>query len=72
MSYSGEKNIKVSVRGVGNTNRNLREILTRVVDEIGGEVGGHETACGATILKENEDEFIKLLKKNFEVEIIKI
>lgn len=72
MSYSGEKNIKVSVRGVGSSNRNLREILTRVVDEIGGEVGGHESACGATISKENEDDFISLLKKNFEVEVIKV
>ena len=72
MSYSGEKSIKVSVRGVGSTGRNLREVLTRVVDEIGGEVGGHQYACGATISKEHEEDFINLLKKNFEIEVIKV
>ncbi len=72
MSYSGEKNIKISVRSVGSVGRNLREVLTRVIDEIGGEVGGHEYACGATISKDNEDAFITLLKKNFEIEVIKV
>jgi nanoRNase/pAp phosphatase (c-di-AMP/oligoRNAs hydrolase) len=50
----------------------VREVLTRVVNEIGGEVGGHEYACGATISRENEEEFVKLIKKNFEVEVVKI
>jgi nanoRNase/pAp phosphatase (c-di-AMP/oligoRNAs hydrolase) len=46
--------------------------LTRVIDEIGGEVGGHEYACGATISRNNEDDFIRLLKKNFDLEVIKV
>jgi len=67
-----EDKIKVSARNVGRVGRNVREILNNVVEEIGGEVGGHEFAAGANILKEKEAQFLDLLKKNLEIEFIKI
>ena len=40
--------------------------------EIGGEFGGHENAAGAIITKDNEEKFMDLIKKNLEIEKIKI
>jgi len=71
MAYYEDK-IKVSARNVGTNGRNVREILDLVVKEIGGEVGGHEFAAGCMIARKKEEEFIALLKKNFEIELIKI
>ena len=71
MAYDKEK-IKVSSRSVGRNGKNVREILNSIVTKIGGEVGGHEFAAGCIINKENEEEFIDKLKKNFEIEKIKI
>ena len=71
MAYYEDK-IKVSARNVGTNGRNVREILDLVVKEIGGEVGGHEFAAGCMIARQKEEEFIALLKKNFEIELIKI
>lgn len=73
MAYYDDK-IKISARICGreNNGKNVREILSRVINEIGGEVGGHEFAAGGIISKEKEKEFIELLKKNFEMEVIKI
>jgi len=67
-----EDKIKVSARSVGNTGRNVRKVLDSVVREIGGEVGGHEFAAGCNISIEHEKRFIDLIKKNFEVELIKV
>ncbi len=67
-----EKKIKVSSRIVGKKGRNVREILARVVETTGGEIGGHEFAAGCLISLEKEQEFIDTLKKNLEVEFIKI
>lgn len=67
-----ENKIKVSARNSGNCGRNTREILSKVVNVIGGEVGGHEHAAGCTILQEKENDFVDLLKKNLEVEVVKI
>ncbi len=67
-----ETKIKVSSRTVGKNGRNVREILARVIETIGGEVGGHEFAAGCLIPKEKEQEFIEILKKNLEIEFIKI
>ncbi|MBR9701395.1 DHH family phosphoesterase [Candidatus Pacearchaeota archaeon] len=71
MAYYDDK-IKVSGRMVGENGRSVREILAKVVDEIGGEVGGHRFAAGAIISRTKEQEFIDLLKKNLELEIVKI
>jgi len=71
MAYYDDK-IKISSRGVGKVERNIREMLTKVVNEIGGEVGGHEFAAGCMVKQEKEKDFIELLKKSFEVELVKI
>ena len=71
MAYYEDK-IKVSSRIVGRNGRNAREILNSVIEKIGGEVGGHEGAAGCIIKQEKEKEFIDFLKKNLELEMIKI
>jgi len=71
MAYYEDK-IKVSSRIVGRNGRNAREILNSVIEKIGGEVGGHEAAAGCIIKQEKEKEFIDFLKKNLELELIKI
>jgi RecJ-like exonuclease len=71
MAYDREK-IKVSSRSVGRNGKNLREVLNAVVSNIGGEVGGHEFAAGCIIEKEKEEEFIEKIRKNLEIEMIKI
>ncbi len=71
MAYYDDK-IKVSARCVGRNGRNVREPLSSVIEIIGGEVGGHEFAAGANINRDKEQEFMDLLKKNLEVEVVKI
>ena len=67
-----ENKIKVSSRMKGKKGRNVREILSNVISQIGGEVGGHEFAAGCIIKQEQEQEFVELLKKNMEMELVKI
>ena len=62
--HENSSKIKVSARCVGKEGRNIREVLSRVINVIGGEIGGHEFAAGCTFEKE--------IKKNFEIEMIKI
>ncbi len=72
MAYYSNK-IKVSSRSVGKNGRNVREVLNNVVLKIGGlEVGGHEFAAGCMIKQEQEQEFIDNLRKNLEIELVKI
>jgi len=71
MAYYDDK-IKVSVRSVGRSGRNIREILTDIIDKIGGEVGGHEFAAGCMVKQEKEKEFLEMLKKSLEIELVKI
>ncbi len=71
MAYYNDK-IKVSARSVGRNIRNIREILSDIIEKIGGEVGGHEFAAGCMITQEKEKEFIDCLKKNLEIEVIKV
>ncbi len=67
-----ENKIKVSSRIVGKNGRNAREILNSVIEKVGGEVGGHESAAGCIVSQEKEPEFIEALKRNLEMELIKI
>lgn len=71
MAHNLDK-IKISGRIVGRNGRNIREILDSVVERIGGESGGHAFAAGCLISKEKETEFIELLKKSLEIELVKI
>jgi RecJ-like exonuclease len=71
MAYYEDK-IKVSARNVGRTGRNIKELLETIINFTGGEIGGHEHAAGCLINRGKEKEFIDLLKKNLEIELIKI
>jgi len=47
--------------------------LSKVIEEIGGgEVGGHQHAAGCLIKKDQEELFTNCLKKNLEIETIKL
>ena len=73
MAYYEDK-VKISARMCGreSNGKNLREILENVINEVGGETGGHEMAAGCIITRDNEEKFIEVLKKNLEIEIVKI
>ncbi len=71
MAYYEDK-IKVSARSVGKNGKNIRKILTSTIEKIGGEVGGHEFAAGCMLKQEKEKEFLDCLKKNLEIELVKI
>ncbi len=71
MAYYDDK-IKISARSVGKSDRNIREILTSVIEKTGGEVGGHSSAAGCMLKREKEEEFLNHLKKSLEIELVKI
>lgn len=78
MAYNEDK-IKISARIVGHEGRNLKEILEKTVitfknknPESIAEVGGHNFAAGCLIEKEKESSFIHVLKKELEIEVVKI
>lgn len=72
MAYTQEQKVKISARNVGDTGRNVRDLLHQVTINLeGGEVGGHEFAAGCLIHKEHENKFLEELQKNLEVEMIK-
>jgi len=67
-----ESGIKVSARLSGSEGRNVREVLSKVVIPLGGEVGGHPRAAGCLISREKEEEFISEVQKVLDVEIVKV
>jgi hypothetical protein len=71
LAYNEDK-IKVSARIAGREGRNVRDVLNKIVVPLGGEVGGHPNAAGCLISKENETIFIEELKKELEVEFLKV
>jgi RecJ-like exonuclease len=71
MAYSNDK-IKISARNTGQSKRNLRETLSNIISQVGGEAGGHRMAAGALIPINKEQEFISELRKNLGFELIKI
>ncbi|MEM4625615.1 MAG: DHH family phosphoesterase, partial [Candidatus Pacearchaeota archaeon] len=71
MAYN-ENKIKISARVVGKNGKNIRELLASVIEEVGGEVGGHKFAAGCLIEKEKEKEFLEVLQRRLEIEIINI
>lgn len=71
MAYDGDK-IKVSARLAGRKGRNVRDILTKVVLPLSGEVGGHPNAAGALLSREKEQTFIEEMKKALELDVIKV
>lgn len=79
MAYNQDK-IKVSARMVGREKKNLKEILEKAVINFKSkietdtiiEIGGHMNAAGCLIQKSQEKEFIETLKKDLEIEVIKV
>ncbi len=71
MAYSQNK-IKVSARIVGRKGRNLRELIQSSTEKISAECGGHSQAAGCLLPKEKEKEFLESIKKQLEVELVKI
>jgi single-stranded-DNA-specific exonuclease len=72
MAYQKDR-IKISARvGRKNQEQNARDILNKIIQDIGGEIGGHKNAAGCTIEKEKEEIFIEKLKKYFEIETVKV
>jgi single-stranded-DNA-specific exonuclease len=78
MAYN-ENKIKVSARIAGQEGRNLKELMEKTIVEFKtdhpdslAEVGGHEKAAGCFIEVDKEDHFIEKLKKNLEVEVIRV
>jgi RecJ-like exonuclease len=78
MAYNEDK-IKVSARIVGHEGRNLKEVLEKTVvkfkidnPETIVEVGGHHFAAGCLVEKNKESLFIEALKKELEIEIVKV
>lgn len=69
--YSGDR-IKISVRNTERNGRNVRDILKKVVNMLGGDVGGHSAAAGGFIAQEHEAQFLELIKKELELETIKV
>jgi len=67
-----EDKIKISARSDEKTGRNIREVLNNIVTKTGGEVKGNEFVANATISQDKEKDFIELLKKNLEIEVIKV
>lgn len=70
MAYNQDK-VKVSARIVGR-GRNLKEILEKTVTQFEAEVGGHQNAAGCLIKREDEDQFLEMLKQNLEIEVMKV
>ena len=75
MAYDNDR-IKVSTRMVGrnnNSQRNLKELMDSVTSILGdGNSGGHKHAAGCTIQIDKEKEFIELIKRKLEIELIKL
>ena len=78
MAYDQDK-IKVSARIAGRSGRNLKELIEKTTmtfkkehPEVHVEFGGHEFAAGCTLDKEKEKEFLDILQKNLEIEVVKM
>ena len=75
MAYNEDK-IKVSTRMVGRnpkSPRNLKQMMDSITHTLGqGDSGGHKHAAGCTIHIDKEREFIDLIKKKLEFELVKV
>ena len=75
MAYNEDK-IKVSTRMAGrnhNSPRNLKQLMDSITKSLGqGNSGGHKHAAGCTISIDKEQEFIELVKKKLEFEMVKV
>jgi len=65
MAYTLDGQIKVSVRSVGEAKRDLKALISNVVEKVGGICGGHKYAAGALISQDKEEIFLKEVKEQF-------
>ena len=65
LAYTLDNDIKVSLRIAGNNRKDLdlRKIMKEIIDQIGGEAGGHFNAAGAIIPIDQEHNFIDKAKE---------
>jgi len=70
MAYTIDGNIKASLRTVGRSKKDLRDIINHIVSKVGGIGGGHKYAAGALISQEKEKDFIETSKQVLEKEFI--
>lgn len=69
MASDNENNkTKISARVAGREGRNVREVLSVIMEDFSGEVGGHEMAAGCSIEKGKEEDFIEKVKDSFQIE----
>lgn len=54
---------KVSLRIAGRSDSDLRDIIKKIVGQVGGEAGGHRNAAGAIIKTDDEKAFINASKR---------
>lgn len=62
LAHTLEEDTKISIRAVSN-NKNLKEILSKIVKQLNCEAGGHINAAGSIIPQEKEQEFISLAQQ---------
>jgi single-stranded-DNA-specific exonuclease len=66
MARDSKEITKVSLRVAGDDYGNdLREVIGKIVEQVGGQSGGHKNAAGAIIPTKEEDKFIEIAKKVF-------
>ncbi|MBT4387223.1 DHH family phosphoesterase [Candidatus Woesearchaeota archaeon] len=58
-----KNNFKLSFRVHNKSNYNLNNLARKLVENYGGEAGGHKQASGAVTKKEHEEEIIKKIKQ---------
>ncbi len=69
-AHTLDGDIKVSLRV--NADIDLREVIKKVSEKVGGVAGGHKQACGALISQNNEKEFLDLIGKLLDKMVIKL
>ncbi|MEK6934259.1 MAG: DHH family phosphoesterase [Nanoarchaeota archaeon] len=62
MAYTIDGGVKISSRVVGKSDIDLRQVMSDIIDNIGGVCGGHKQAAGALIGQDKEEEFVKVAK----------
>ncbi|MBU2523178.1 MAG: hypothetical protein KKE23_02715 [Nanoarchaeota archaeon] len=63
VAYVRDGVVKVSLRG---GKKDLRVIVSKIIEKLGGTGGGHEKACGMVVKLQDMDTFKELLEKEFQ------
>ncbi len=63
---SGKTKASLRISGNGNHDANLRDVISKIAEEVDGQAGGHNDAAGALIDTEKETEFIDAAKRILE------